>query len=290
MKKLTFWIISLFLISSGAAFSQTSDNLSDGDFPQTAGISSDSNISLQNVEPADVNADNKTSFQNVDSTNNSATAKNSENTASDASHELETDFSSVKNEINYLIRKDLFINQDLISELSAQLSEEDKNELYSQNESNASKAMKENFFSGYGRGSAAQGNFAAFIPHLIIDKAGTYILAIGGGLAGGLFCVDCIVNLFAGMGAAAAGAEGKIFSIFPKGYIYSGLVALTGFGVCLTSRLISLIWPKIYANKFNAALKNALNLNEKVENISFEPLLLPSKNTEIGLLLSIKLN
>ncbi len=189
------------------------------------------------------------------------------------------DISGIKKEIGRLISRGLKKNKEAISDLSQKLPDEEKLLLFKAFESDAKAARKENMWPGYALGSLWQGNFWPFLPHLLIDGVGS-IAAYVGGMGLLIFALIDFIPLIASQGE---------YALF-KDY-YAPLLVITGGGLVtmVASRLISLIWPGLYAKKYNANLKEALNLDAWVAGISVNPIIVPDKKFRAGLAVTMKM-
>lgn len=199
-----------------------------------------------------------------------------------------TDDDDLYDTINFLIVNGLFKNQIKIKELSKNLSEESRLELFEKRQSDAKQAKSENLKKGYGLGSLDQGDYNAFLPHAIIDGIGS--LAFYGGSTVAIFMItwDFLWNFIFIPVKILAGQDIDQWTwLCPKIYPVCGILAASGFTLMLTSRLISLAWPQKYKTKFDSALKDALNLNDNIENVSLNPIFIPADNPVLGLALKI---
>ena len=170
-------------------------------------------------------------------------------------------------------------NKEAIFTLAQDLDEESKRALFEKYKSDAEAAKKENIRAGYGLGSLGQGDFAAFLPHALIDGFGSF--AFYGGLTFlGFWTMLDFCTLF----MISASTDYSL-----KCYIYGGAFSLGGAVIMISSRLISMIHPYKYAEKFNAILTEALDLNDDVEKITLAPILIPDENLRAGMAISMKL-
>ncbi len=203
------------------------------------------------------------------------------------------DTSVLKDRVGALIEHDLFKNEKYIRDLSEDLTDDDKIALFDLHKSKPKKAMVRNIWPGYGLGSLAQGNIGAFIPHMIVDGAGTVAFCGAGGLAAGLFAFDLSANfvalIFIAPFASASGNDVQWISFFPSDlYKYCAIVGGIGLGTIVVSRLVSLIWPNQFAKRFDKTLRESLNLDGIVEKISVEPIIVPDESATVGLLLNFR--
>ncbi|GEM_PF-3929398 len=203
------------------------------------------------------------------------------------------DTSVLKDRVGALIEHDLFKNEKYIRDLSEDLTDDDKIALFDLHKSKPKKAMVRNIWPGYGLGSLAQGNIGAFIPHMIVDGAGTVAFCGAGGLAAGLFAFDLSANfvalIFIAPFASASGNDVQWISFFPPDlYKYCAIVGGIGLGTIVVSRLVSLIWPNQFAKRFDKTLRESLNLDGIVEKISVEPIIVPDESATVGLLLNFR--
>ncbi len=190
------------------------------------------------------------------------------------------DINGIKKEIGLLIKNGLQENKEKISSLSQKLPEEEKLLLFKTYESDAKTARQENMWPGYGLGSLWQGNFTPFLPHLLVDGIGSLALYTGGmGIL--IFGIVDFIPFLSTKGEVA---------IFKDYYLPLLGIMGGGLAVMLTSRLISLIWPNLYATKYNANLKEALNMDDWEESISVNPVIIPDKNFRAGLAVTMKMN
>lgn len=206
------------------------------------------------------------------------------------------DTSALKDRVSSLIEHDLFKNKKYIRDLSEDITDDDKIALFDLHKSKPKKAMVRNIWPGYGLGSLSQGNIGAFIPHAIIDGAGTIAFCGAGGLAASVFTVELVFNFFAyifitGPIASATGNNdvANWVSLFsPDFYKYCAIIGGIGLGTIITSRLVSLIWPNQFAKRFDKTLRESLNIDGVVEKISVEPIIIPDETATVGLLLNFR--
>lgn len=204
------------------------------------------------------------------------------------------DTSALKDRVSSLIEHDLFKNKKYIRDLSEDITDDDKIALFDLHKSKPKKAMVRNIWPGYGLGSLSQGNIGAFIPHAIIDGAGTIAFSGAVGLLGSLFTIDIISNVlvalfsapFSSMFNSTSGYEWHW--IFLDGYKYCAIIGGIGLGTIITSRLVSLIWPNQFAKRFDKTLRESLNIDGVVEKISVEPIIIPDETATVGLLLNFR--
>ncbi len=190
-------------------------------------------------------------------------------------------------QINSLIAEDFFSNQNQIKSLSSSLTFEERSLIYNtvlqDNEEKVRQTKLLNFFVGYGVGSFRQGDRQAFVPLLITDIISSVAFYGAGSVALVYWGANVFSNLLAMMVSPAGGTpyvwewayvtEMKVLSVI-------ACVGLTGL---LTTRILSLILPENYSEKFNASLLDSLNLNDSLESISIRPFVIPSQKPGLGL-------
>ncbi len=204
------------------------------------------------------------------------------------------DTSALKDRVSSLIEHDLFKNKKYIRDLSEDITDDDKIALFDLHKSKPKKAMVRNIWPGYGLGSLSQGNIGAFIPHAIIDGAGTIAFCGAGGLAVSLFTVEICINflrlIFIAPFASASGNDVILWrGLFSSDlYKYCAFIGGIGLGTIITSRLVSLIWPNQFAKRFDKTLRESLNIDGVVEKISVEPIIIPDETATVGLLLNFR--
>jgi hypothetical protein len=187
------------------------------------------------------------------------------------------DTSQLMETVDSLILHGLFRNKKLVRELTFDLNLPDRLGLFKKYYMNPVPYIASNFWPGFGIGSLGQRDFLAFIPHMILDGAGALGVGIGASALVTVFTIDLVVNFFAVLG----GSDKFIMTFGPDSYKWSLIVMAGGAGVCLVSRLISMIWPNIYAKRYNKTLRNSLD-TEIQEDVSFVPLIDPF-NKKFGL-------
>lgn len=204
------------------------------------------------------------------------------------------DTSVLKDRVGALIEHDLFKNEKYIRDLSEDLTDDDKIALFDLHKSKPKKAMVCNIWPGYGLGSLSQGNIGAFIPHMIVDGAGTVAFCGAGGLAAALFSAEICINflrlIFIAPFASSSGNDVILWrGLFsPDLYKYCAIVGGIGLGTIVVSRLVSLIWPNQFAKRFDKTLRESLNLDGIVEKISVEPIIVPDESATVGLMLNLR--
>ncbi len=67
----------------------------------------------------------------------------------------------------------------------------------------------------------------------------------------------------------------------------STIITCVGLTGILATRILSLILPENYSEKFNEGLVDSLNLSDSVESISIKPFVIPSQKTDLGLAFSV---
>lgn len=200
------------------------------------------------------------------------------------------DTSALKDRVSSLIEHDLFKNKKYIRDLSEDITDDDKIALFDLHKSKPKKAMVRNIWPGYGLGSLSQGNIGAFIPHAIIDGAGTIAFGGAGGLLVSLFTIDIMFNVFLAPFSSMFNSTSSYewHWIFLDVYKYCAIIGGIGLGTIITSRLVSLIWPNQFAKRFDKTLRESLNIDGVVEKISVEPIIIPDETATVGLLLNFR--
>lgn len=155
-----------------------------------------------------------------------------------------------------MIKKDLFMNQDKIEEVSQDLTQSEKMTLYDEYQKDPLVPTLVNLIVGAGIGSFIQGDTAGGAIGLACDAVG-FASCFGAGLIGLSQRMD-LTDLAIGLA-------------------FFGQAALVG------SRVFEIIRPHTYSCRYNAVLKKSLNYLE----LSIE---LPKEHNFAGLSLSITKN
>jgi hypothetical protein len=185
---------------------------------------------------------------------------------------------------NSLINHGLFRNKKMISELTFDLDFTDRNNLFNKYYMEPSDFTALNFWPGFGIGSLGQRDILAFVPHMIIDGAGALALGVGATVISTVFVIDLTATVIIYLGAAMSGNSIDSFQMVfgAEPYKWSAIVMASGLGACLVSRLISMIWPGVYAKRYNKTLRNTLDIPVQQTDVSFVPLIDPV-NKQFGL-------
>lgn len=194
------------------------------------------------------------------------------------------DTSELIETVDALINHGLFRNKKAISNLTFDLSFVDRNNLFVKYNMDAALYRPANFWPGFGIGSLAQRDILAFVPHMLFDGAGLLAFAGGGIVFTAVASIDFFVNIFIYIGAAMTGGTPDSYQLTfgPDPYKWSAIIMGSGLGVCLISRLISMIWPGVYAKRYNRALHESLDIPVLQNDISFVPLIDPF-NKSLGI-------
>ncbi|MBR6153367.1 MAG: P13 family porin [Treponema sp.] len=176
-----------------------------------------------------------------------------------------------------------WVNGDVISNLTAGYTLNEKTSLYNEFEKSKGKAIGLNWL-GFGIGSFTQGDGLGGGLGLTFDLLGYGTMLVGTGfLAVGIVIIPWI-GVAEALGGGNESGEGsqELESIINTGV---GLFA-AGCILWLGNRIFGTIRPITFQKKYNNSLKSALGLDGIIEDLSFVPIVNPVES-QYGLLTHI---
>lgn len=191
-------------------------------------------------------------------------------------------------QVNALLKKGLLKNENEISNLAANLTEQEKNFLYIENEKNSTIPFILNLFLGYGIGSFAQGDTKAGIIGLTGNILGTTL-----GITGYVLFAPAITYVFTTiLTAPIAGLANEQIDFNLEAssaqLITGAALFFTGAAISLGVQIYSWIRPFKYASNYNLKLKNCLSSKNEKLSVQFAPIV-DFDNSKYGLLASLKI-